>query len=425
MPSSLSRRSFSFGLTGLLAAPAFARASSFTPAETPPMLETLKWAPKTRTRVQAVMSEYGQYSEKYDQAHRPYAVFDWDETAIVGNVQETLFHYMLEHFSFLLPAHEFRHLIHTHMPEKALPAPFTTMAGKPVSQPLLVEDILEDYRALQARYAHLPHPLSLEDLDNDPAHQAFRARMIFYYHSLRTVHGGEEAQRWVLRLLAGQTITDVLALTRAANEWGLGQSITPITWRCPPDRAGKSGAVEATFVQALRLTPEMADLFQILQEHGIDPVVCTSSLEDCTAFFATSAEYGYNIPREHIYGARLDEHKKVLLSTESAKYPFPYGSGKTAIIHKYVIAKRKRPPLMIFAGEESSAHLLSAFPETALCCLINRKQSDSMAPFLKEASSQRSSATPRLVLQGRDENTGEWIPEEASIFLGETEPRLP
>jgi hypothetical protein len=48
-----------------------------------------------------------------------------------------------------------------------------------------------------------------------------------------------------------------------------------------------------------------------------------------------------------------------------------------------------------------------------------------MQPFLKEAARLRSTERPRLVLQGRDENTGEWLPEEASIFLGETEPTLP
>ncbi|MCP1229747.1 lipoprotein pyruvate-formate lyase [Acetobacter indonesiensis] len=426
MPLFLPRRSFCFGLAGSLALPSLANAHSFDPSDVPPpALETLKWAPKTRAAIQAVINEHGHYSENYDVNRRPYAVFDWDETAIVGNVQDTLFHYMLDHFSFLLPTSDFRHLIHTHASDRPLPKPFTTIKGKPISLSLLVQDILEDYSSLAARYGHLPHPLPRETIVQDAVAQAFRARMVFFYQALRATHGGEEAQRWLIRLLAGQTITDVLGMTRAANEWGLGQSIGQITLRCPEGRAGEGGTAQATIVQALRLTPEMSDLFQILQEHGIDPIICTSSLEDCTAFFATSSEYGYNIRREHVFGARLDEHKHVLLSTESAKYPFPYGSGKTAIIHKYLIAKRQRPPLMIFAGEDSSAHLLSSFPEASLCCLINRKQSDTMQPFLKEAARLRSTERPRLVLQGRDENTGEWLPEEASIFLGETEPTLP
>lgn len=427
MPLFLTRRSFSLGLAALVTTPAArAYAHNYDPSDLPPpTLETLKWAPKTRAAIQALLTAHGQYSRSYSPTQRPYVVFDWDETAIVGNVQFTLFHYMLEHFAFLLPAHEFQALLHAHSPNQTLPAPFTTVEGKPLSLHALVQDILEDYRALLARYGHRPHPLPREELLQDPTLLAFRARMAFYHHMLRATHGGEVAQRWLISLAAGQTLTDIVAMARAANEFYLGQSIDTITWRCPTERAGKGGAVAVTVTQSLRLTPEIADLFQIMQEHGIAPVICTSSLEECTAIFATSSEYGYNIPREHIFGARLETRKKVLQPVEAVDHPFPYERGKTAIIKRYMVTKREGPPLMIFAGEDSTADLIKAFPETPLCCLINRKQSDAMMPFLTEAAEMQTLETPRLVLQGRDENTGEWRPSEASILLGKTTPSLP
>lgn len=370
------------------------------------------------------MDKHGHYSEGYDPDQRPYAVFDWDETAIVGNVQETLFHFMLEHFSFLLPADQFRHLLPMGGSERHLPEQFKNLSGQPIIFSDLLQDILEDYRALAARYGHMPHPLPREELADDPALQAFRARMVLYHHALRALHGEEAAQRGLIRLLAGQTVQDVVGLTRAANEHALGQSIQRITWESPATRSGRSGAIRVTLTQSLRLTPEMADLFQIMQEQGIDPIICTSSLEESVAIFATSAEYGYNLRREHIFGARLSRHKNLYGPTEEANYPFPFGVGKTAIIHTQ-LARRKHAPLMIFAGEDSSGHLLSAFPDTQLCCLINRRQTADMQPFLQKAIQQRGTATPRFVLQGRDENTGEWRPEEASIFLDDSTPRLP
>lgn len=426
MSAFLNRRCFSLGLAAALSAPRMARAHNFEPADVPaPTLETLKWAPKTRAMLQALMAAHGQYSEHYDTAKRPYIVFDWDETAIVGNVQLTLFHYMLEHFAFLLPAHEFQKLLHSHGAEKLLPPQFTTTDGKRLSLHMLVQDILEDYRALQARYGHRPHPLPREELQQDPALLAFKARMAFYHHALANLHGGEIAQRWLISLLAGQTTPDVIAISRAANEWYLGQAIALEKWECPKERAGTGGQITVTITQTLRLTPEISDLFQIMQEHGIDPVICTQSFEEATAIFATSTEYGYNIPREHIFGARLEEHQKTLLPIEAANAPFPYEHGKTALIKKYMVSKREGPPLALIVGEESTANLIKSFPDTPLCCLINRKQSDSMMPFLKEAAEMRSLEKPRLVLQGRDENTGEWLPTEASIYLGETMAQLP
>ncbi|MFT9384425.1 MAG: lipoprotein pyruvate-formate lyase [Acetobacter orientalis] len=426
MSAFLSRRSFSLGLAAMAAAPHMAQAHNYDPSDVPPpTLETLKWAQKTRASLQALMVAHGQYSAHYDHKKRPYIVFDWDETAIVGNVQLTLFHYMLEHFAFLLPAHEFQKLLHSHGAEKLLPLPFTTQDGKRLSLHTLVQDILEDYRALAARYGHRPHPLPRDELQQDPTVLAFKARMAFYHHALTALHGGEIAQRWLVSLAAGHTLTDVVAMSRAANEWYLGQAIGTIKWACPPERAGVGGPVSTTITQALRLTPEISDLFQIMQEHGIDPVICTASLEECTAIFATSTEYGYNIPREHIFGARLEEHHKTLLPLEAANVPFPYEQGKTALIKKYMVSKREGPPLAIIAGEDSTADLIKTFANTPLCCLINRKQSDAMMPFLKEAAEMRTLDTPRLVLQGRDENTGEWLPTEASIFLGDTMAQLP
>ncbi len=433
MRNSLSRRRFGLccagmGISALAGPPVVARATSIPELmeREPPMLETLKWAPHVHKAIQNVINANGQYSSTYNPQHRPYVVVDWNNTAIVGDVQETLFLYMLEHFSFLMRADEFRHLIHVHAFAHPLPAPFVNMAGQPVSFPVLVDDLIEDYRALAARYGHMPHPLPRDVLAKDITLQAFRARMTFCQQAVAALHGPEAAQRWMIRLVAGQTAADVIALSRAANEWCLGASITTQTWECPAERPGKAGPVSAKVVQALRLTPEMANLFQILQEHGIDPVICTSGMEDITALFATSAEYGYNLPREHVFGARLAERKKILLSTEVARYPFPADAGKTAIIHKYFVAKRQMPPLMIFAGEDCSAHMLEAFPDSKLNCLINRKQSAPMQKFLQKAAQSASDTAPRqFYLQGRDENTGEWLPEEGSILLGETNPSLP
>ena len=424
----LHRRTFGLGLGMLLAAPTAGRATGLPDLmdRPPPELEELKWHPPLREAIQALINAHGQYSETYNTSSPPYVVMDWNNTAIVGDVQQTLFMFMLEHFCFLMPAQKFRKLIHVHAASHPLPAPFANMAGQPVVFSDLVDDIVEDYSALAARYGHLPHPIAREELQDNPAMLAFRARMAFCHQAVAALHGPDAAQQWMIRLVAEQTQTDVIALSRAANEWCLGASITNQTWLCPPSRPGKAGPVQAQITQMLRLTPEMGNLLQILQEHGIDPIICSSALEDLIALFATSAEYGYNLRHEHVFGARLMERKGVMEPTEPPHYPFPAGAGKTELIRVHFEQKRKQPPLMIFAGEDSTADLLGAFSTTPLCCLINRKQSDAMQVFLREAAQPASAGTPRrLYLQGRDENTGEWRPHATSLLLGSTTPSLP
>ncbi|MFT9418567.1 lipoprotein pyruvate-formate lyase [Acetobacter sp.] len=424
----LHRRTFGLGLTALLAAPTAGRATSIPDPmdRPPPELEDLKWHPPLREAIQALMNAHGHYSDTYNSNAPPYVVMDWNNTAIVGDVQQTLFLFMLEHFCFLLPAQKFRSLIHVYASSQPLPAPFANLAGQPVTFPDLVSDIVEDYSALAARYGHMPHPIAREELQDNPAMLAFRARMAFCHQAVAALHGPDAAQQWLIRLVAGQTQTDVITLSRAANEWCLGASISNQRWVCPASRPGKAGPVQADITQMLRLTPEMGNLLQILQEHGIDPIICSSALEDLIALFATSAEYGYNLRHEHVFGARLVERKGVMEPTEVSHSPFPAGVGKTELIRLHFEQKRKQPPLMIFAGESSTANLLRSFPDTPLCCLINRKQSEDMEVFLREAAQPATAGTPRrLYLQGRDENTGEWRPHTSSLLLGSTTPTLP
>ena len=428
MSPALHRRTFSLGLATLLASPAIGHAAPPPDLMDPamPELEELKWHPPIREAIQALANAHGHYSEHYNPTSRPYVVMDWSNMAVVGDVQQMLFLYMLEHFCFLMPAQKFRALIHVHTSSAPLPTPFTNMAGQPVSFNNLVADLVEDYRALAAGYGHIPHPIPREELQDDPALLAFRARMAFCHQAVSALHGPDAAQQWIIRLLAEQTQTDVIALSRAANEWGLGAGITTQRWVCPSARAGKAGPVQADITQMLRLTPEVGNLLQILQEHGIDPIICSSALEDVVALFATSAEYGYNLRHEHVFGARLAMHKGVMEATEAPHYPFPSGAGKTALIRTHFQERRKQPPLMIFAGEASSADLLKAFPDTALCCLINRTQPEEMAGFLREAAAPPKAGSPRkFYLQGRDENTGEWRPHASSLPLGSATPTMP
>lgn len=423
----LSRRLFGLGAASLLAMP---RAWAATPPEMqerpPPQLDTLKWNPPLHTAIQALVNTHGRYSKTYDPQSRPYVVSDWNNTAIVGDAQQMLFLFMLEHFSFVLPVLDFRQLFHGLAPTGPLPAPFVNLHHQPVLFDALVDDIAEDYATLLGRYGQKPPPLPAEDLDKDPALQGFRARMAFCHQALTATRGPEVAQRWMISLLAGQHDTEVSTLSRATNEWGLGAAIATRNWRCPTDRPGKAGPVAASVTQMLRLTAEMANLFQILLEHGIDPVICSSAMEDVIALFASSAEYGYTVRHDDVFGARLAEKKHIMQPVEAPHTPLPFGENKVALIRKHFQDKRKRPPLMLFVGEDSSADLLTTYTATPLCCLINHKQTAAMQPFMREASRAIAPGkTRRLYLQGRDENTGEWRPHSSSILLGDSTPSLP
>lgn len=111
----LHRRTLGLGLTALLTARTIGRANAQPDLmdRPPPELEELKWHPPLREAIQALINAHGQYSETYNANSPPYVVMDWNNTAIVGDVQQTLFLFMLEHFCFLMPARRFHKLAYS------------------------------------------------------------------------------------------------------------------------------------------------------------------------------------------------------------------------------------------------------------------------------------------------------------------------
>ena len=73
-------------------------------------LEEGKWAVNTRKRLQQLIDENGIKSDNYDSNNKPYAVFDWDQTCIFNDTQESLFRYMIDNLEFKATPEEFAKL---------------------------------------------------------------------------------------------------------------------------------------------------------------------------------------------------------------------------------------------------------------------------------------------------------------------------
>ena len=58
-------------------------------------LEELNWDPDNYKALVNVIKEYGKDSKNYDENQKSYAVFDWDNTTIMNDVEEALLAYQL------------------------------------------------------------------------------------------------------------------------------------------------------------------------------------------------------------------------------------------------------------------------------------------------------------------------------------------
>ena len=381
-----------------------------------PVLAPLKWAPRTRRVIERLIATYGSASPSYNPARRPYAVFDWDNTCIAGDCEESLLHYTANHFAFAMSADTFAQATARDVPAHTFTGPFRTVCGQNVRFKDLHADLCADYALLSAR--------SMPPAPTDPVLLSLRAKLVFAYDAINATCNGDIACRWIIRLLAGHDAAGLAALARASNRWHLAQGMGQETWITPATRSGQAGIVARPIQTGLRLTPEIADLQWVLRQAGIDVHVCSASLEDVVAVFATDPDYGYDLPRQNVLGVRMDWPGGRLGLDAAPNWPVTYRAGKVRAIRQALAGPRGYGPLLVCGDSDGDYAMLTEFPDTRLGLVVNRLSSGLIGTIASLAAAQLSAPQPRFVLQGRDENTGEWRPSEQSIPLGSRLPAL-
>ncbi|MFT9015186.1 MAG: haloacid dehalogenase-like hydrolase [Acetobacter sp.] len=410
------------GLTGL--ALGRARETSFPVGTTPDQpapaphgdLAPLKWAPRNRAYLERLIADCGYGSSHYNPAQKPYAVFDWDNTCIAGDCEETLMRYAASHFRFALSPQEFARAIALDVPPRPLDAALTTTAGKPVSLSAIQADLLADYTELAARSGPIP-------ADN-PALLSLKSKLLFAYDAIDASYSADVSCRWIVRLFGGWTREQLAAMAKASNLWHLGQAMRHDIWATPAQRPGRAGLVACPALTALRLTPEIADLQATLRRCGIDVFVCSASLEDIVAVFATDPDFGYNLPRENVMGIRMTWPDGKLGLETAPGWPVTVKAGKVAALRAALADRRGYGPVLVCGDSSGDYAMMTAFAETRHALIVNRCLGGEIGQLCAKAAVQMNEKHPRFLLQGRDGNTGEWRPSEQAIKLGENTPCL-
>lgn len=409
--TTLDRRNFLACTAALMGSrPAFGMPTNNAP------LSPLKWAPRNRRLLSELIVSR-------PTSGRPYAVFDWDNTCIFGDCQETLLQFMLETFSFALTPTCFEHVIKQDVPEGELGPHFLNQDGKQIRFSHLVEDMTRDYTELWSRYGpwssvRAPVPSHITAL------VALRARLLFSYRAIDAIAGPKVALYWIIRLLCGMTETDIATLAAMANRWALGRDIRYVEHIVPPERSGRSGTLRCDVFHGLRLTPEIADLQAALRQAGVDIFICSASLETVVRVFATDPGFGYGLPADHILGIQMCWPSGKLGVQPAADWPLTYGAGKVDAIRRRLVQERGHGPILVCGDSSGDTAMQTAFPDTRLSLIINRLADGTEGALSQRAANEMTSSTPRFILQGRDDNTGEWCPSEETIAFGSRTSRL-
>ncbi|ATF16145.1 haloacid dehalogenase-like hydrolase [Brevibacillus sp. HB1.1] len=388
------------------------------------MLDKGKWAPATYQAVHELIEKNGVKSATYNAKKKPYVVFDWDNTSIMHDTEEALFVYQINHLAYKLTPEEFGKVIRTNVPEGPFSDSYKNVDGKPVTLDAIATDLVADYTYLYQNYQGLKGTKSLEEVTATEQFADFKAKLFFLYEAINDTHSNSIGYPWVLYLFTNMTVEEVQQLAEASNDLSLGMSIQKVTWTSPKSLAGKAGVVKASHTTGLRLTSEVANLMNTLRANGIDVYVVSASLEDVVRVFATLPKYGYNLPAENIIGMRLKTENGRITNVYQPDYPITVAHGKTEVIQDVLVKKYGHGPIFIAGDSNGDFEMMTELDSVQLVLVVNRVKGGKIGQQITKGAEQMGKAKPTVVLQGRDENTGMWIPNEATIRLGQKEPQL-
>ncbi|MEO6917534.1 MAG: HAD family hydrolase [Collimonas sp.] len=383
-------------------------------------LDRAKWSPRNREQLQALLARNGSSSAGYNPKRRPYAVFDWDNTSIMNDTEEALLMYQINTLSFKLTPKELGAIIRQNVPAGPFAADYKNAAGQSVELEAICSDIDGDYQYLYDNCEKLKGDKTLDEIRDTVQFQDFRAKLYYLYEAVNETYGVNVGYPWVIYFFTNMSVAEVQTLAEASNDHNLGLGLVKTKYTSPAAQPGKAGIVSVTHFHGIRLCTEIATLMDALQQSGIDVYVSSASLEDVVAVFAATPKYGYNVKREHVLGLRLESANGVFVNQYKTGWPLNWGPGKSEVIKKELVASKGYGPIFVAGDSDGDYDMLRDFSDTQLGMIVNRMKKGKIGDLSKLAAEQIPAQSPRFLMQGRNELTGNWMPAEASIKYGKT-----
>lgn len=401
--------------------------TSLKEASSIPTLDPGKWAPATYLRLQWLIDENGIKSPNYNPLKKPYVVFDWDQTSIFNDTAEELFRYQIENLLFKMTPQQFTVAIRKDIPLDDFHEDYNNLNNEPVNIEKIATDLDARYNYLYDNYIGFKGNKSLEEIRKTEEFIDFRGKLAYLYEAIGGTFSANVSYPWVLYMFTGMTSQEVWDITEKSNDVALGEKLELYTLTSSTVLPGEAGIVTGKYKRGLRIAPEMSNLMNVFRGNGIDVYVCTASLDDVVRVFANYPKYGYNVPMENVIGMRLEKNEDRIYKTEYKKgYPQTQQEGKTVAIKQELVSRYGYGPIFVASDSQGDYYMSIDFEETQLVLIINRVRSlsDKITLLAEKAVETIGEPDAQYVLQGRNENTGQFLPQEATIRYGKLEAEL-
>lgn len=379
------------------------------------------WDAFNRAQIDGLIASVGKGSAGYNAARPPYAVFDWDNTSIFLDVEEAVLIYQLENLVFGATPAQLEVALRRNIPHTNFLPAHNNAEGRPINIDAIAPDIVASYTWLYQNYAGLQGSQPLATVRQSPHYGAFVTKVRYLYEAIGDTFDHDTAYPWVTYLFAGMTEATVRRLTVDTVNWQLRQPIEKVRWTSPSSLPGRAGVVSVSWKNGLRLQPEMQDLYARLRDAGVDVWVCSASFVDVIKEISSNPAFGYDNPPERVLAMELERDSSGVIQPEYRRgYDQTQGPGKTRNIQRFLVSRYGYGPVFIAGDSEGDQNMMADFADTRKVLIVNRLRDPKtdIGRFSALAVQHYGQPGTRYLLQGRDDNTGQWVPSQLHTPLG-------
>lgn len=367
-----------------------------------PNLHKNNWNINTYETLNKLIIENGRKSPGYNPQCRPYAVFDFDNTSIEGDITLTTMTYMIENLRFKIEPSKLFEILVKDLGD--IDRNFTYDGITDISIRRLALDICKDYNFLYTNYISLyskKNKRAFEKIKKSPEYQDFRARLWVMNNIIYLHYDYEASCLFPLKLFSEMTSTEKDNLVREAASFNFSKG-KPYTELWSATQTGNKGKIEVSVPKGLSISKELKDLYKTLKYNGFDIYICSASEERIVEVIATDPKYGLSIDKEHVYGLRL-------ISTTDGKitacfdktYIQTYNEGKTKAIMKYIAPSHcGKVPVLVAGDSNGDYSMLTELKGMQVGLIINCNSGGNIRKLVIKAVSDTSKQTyPKYLVQ--------------------------
>ncbi|WP_312093316.1 hypothetical protein [Aminipila sp.] len=405
------------------------------------------WDETVKGGINDLFDMYGKNSEGYDPDLKPYAVFDFDNTISILDIEEALAIYQLEHLRFAMEPQEMEEVLLTGIPKDkvqvSLGEDYRSSSNKDLTIATVAKDAAAAYKKLyDAGYVAADNSLESkkEEWLKTDDWKEFSSKMRWMYSAIGDTMDVSVSYPWITYWFTGMTPEQVYALATESHQFNLSEAEAG-KWETrefagPVNYDSLAGPLSISYKYPVGISEEMKELISALDDNGFDVWICSASFIDVIKAAAMQPE---QFGLQGIDGVVAMESKLADGVYDNVynydAHPQTQGLGKSETIEKVIMPKYNgRGPVLTAMDSQGDFNFCSEFKDTAVNLILNRQRSDDAgllsvaAVYQKEkgidlASAQASGDT-LFLLQGRDENKGILLPQAECINLGKTDALL-